>query len=100
MGIEVEWFSLLVLHVLGTSIFGRFEAETPWWRLLLKWAVVIGLTYVVYRLAGHWALLVVLIPALGGAIFHFSWCHQNGIDPWKATPRRRYYKLRGWAWPE
>ncbi|HKK28426.1 MAG TPA: hypothetical protein VKB18_10115 [Gemmatimonadota bacterium] len=99
MGIELEWFVLLVVHVIGTSVFGRFEAETPWWRLVLKWSVVIALTGLAYRLAGHWALLVVIIPAVGGGTFHVIWCRRNGIHPLRATPRRRYYELRGWSWP-
>lgn len=98
MGIELEWFSLLVLHVLGTSIFGRFEAETPWWRLTLKWAIIVSLTYVVYRFYGHWAMLVIVIPAFLGSAVHFTWCKKNGIHPLTAAPRRKYYELRGWAW--
>ena len=98
MGIELEWFSLLALHVLGTSIFGRFEAETAWWRLTLKWAIIMGLTYVVYRFYGHWAMLVIVIPAILGSAVHFTWCKKNGIHPLMATPRRKYYELRGWAW--
>jgi hypothetical protein len=49
---------------------------------------------------GHWALLV---PALGAAVgvsAHFAWCRRHGIDPVRATPRRRYYELRGWTWPD
>jgi len=99
MGIELEWFSLLVLHVLGASVFGRFETETPWWRLVVKWGTVIALTWIVFLLAGHWALMVVLVPAAGGGAFHFVWCRRHGIDPWRATPRRKYYRLRGWSWP-
>ncbi|MFQ5946783.1 MAG: hypothetical protein ACE5NC_11130 [Anaerolineae bacterium] len=88
------------MHVLGTSIFGRFEVETPWWRLTLKWGIVILITYLVYRWIGHWAMLVVVVLALAGTIVHFTWCRKNGIDPWRATPRRKYYELRGWAWLE
>ena len=100
MGIELELAVLLGLNVLGTSIFGPFEVETPWWRLALKWFIVIGLTVAAYRWIGHWALLVALLPAVGGTTFHFVWCSRNGIDPLHATPRRRYYELRGWPWPE
>ena len=53
-----------------------------------------------FLLAGHWALL---FPALGvgvGTTFHFVWCRKNGIHPWAATPRRKYYELRGWTWRE
>jgi hypothetical protein len=100
MGIELEWFSLFFLHVLGSSIFGVFEVETPAWRLALKWTIVAATTLGVYQLAGHWALLVMAVPAAAGTIFHFTWCRKNGIDPLKATPRRKYYELRGWKWVE
>lgn len=100
MGIELEWFSLFALHALGTSIFGVFECETPWWRLTLKWGIVGGLTYLLFGWFGHWALLAILVPGLGGSMFHFIWCRKHGIHPLRATPRRQYYELRGWAWPE
>lgn len=100
MGIELEWFTLLVLHVLGTSIFGVFEVESPWWKLTLKWGILIGLTYLVFHLFGHWAMAAIVLPALAGVVFHFRWCAHHGIDPWRATPRKRYYELRGWTWIE
>ncbi len=100
MGIELEWFTLLVLHVLGTSIFTAFEVETAWWRTTLKWAIVIALTYVVYQFFGHWALAVGFTAAVVGATVHFTWCRRHGIDPLHATPRRKYYELRGWTWPQ
>ena len=100
MGIELELATLLALHVFGTSIFIAFEVETPWWRLVLKWALATAVTLLVYAWAGHWALLAAVAPAAGGAFFHFTWCRRNGIHPTRATPRRRYYELRGWPWPE
>ena len=100
MGIELEWFTLFTVHVLGTSIFTPFEVETPWWRLALKWVIVAGATVLVYMWAGHWALLVIAAAGTIGATVHFVWCRKHDIDPRHATPRRRYYELRGWAWHE
>lgn len=100
MGIELEAFTLFAIHAVGTSVFGVFEAETPWWRLTLKWAIVAGLTVFLYGQFGHWALLGVLVPSLAGLIFHFVWCRKHGIHPLHATPRREYYALRGWEWHE
>ena len=100
IGIELELITLLAIHVVGTSVFGVFEAETPWWRLILKWSIVIALTLGLYAWVGHWALSAVLVPALAGLTFHFVWCRRNGIHPLEATPRRRYYELRGWTWRE
>jgi hypothetical protein len=33
-----------------------------------------------------------------GIAFHCWWCIKNDIHPLRATPRRRYYELRGWDW--
>lgn len=100
MGIELEWLTLFGLCVVGNAVFGVFEVETPWWRRVLKWGLVAGLTAGVYAAAGHWALLAVALPAAVGLAFHFAWCRRHAIHPFRATPRRRYYALRGWEWPE
>lgn len=100
MGIELEWFLLFALCALGNAVFGVFENETPWWRRTLKWGLVAAATFGVYQVAGHWALLVLAVPATAGLTFHLAYCRKHGIHPVDATPRRRYYELRGWAWPE
>lgn len=100
LGIELELSVLLGTMVLGSQIFSPFEVETPAWRRILKLTLVIALTLVLYRWVGHWAVLVPLVLGGGGLAFHWIWCRRNEIDPWTATPRRRYYTLRGWTWPE
>lgn len=97
---EIELAVLLALIILGTGCFAVFEVETPWWRKVLKWSIVSGVTLLLARSIGHWALAVPVVLGLLGTIFHFWWCRKNGIHPLKARPRRRYYELRGWAWPE
>lgn len=97
---ELELIVLLVIAILGTSGFAVFEVETPWWRKALKWAIVAGATLALFRVVGHWAVLFPIGAAVLGTSFHFWWCRKNGIDPLRATPRKRYYELRGWAWPE
>ena len=100
MGIELELAVPLAIAVIGPSTLAPFEVETPPWRKILKWAVVVALTVAVHRVAGHWALALPLgIGSLGVAV-HFWWCRRNGIDPLRATPRRKYYELRGWRWPD
>ncbi len=61
---------------------------------------MIGLTLVLTRFIGHWAAVVPVGLGLLGLTFHFIWCKRNGIHPIRATPRRRYYELRGWEWHE
>ena len=98
--IAVELAVLLGLQTLGTSIFARFEAETPVWRKLTKWSVLIFGTLALYAWVGHWSILFPATIFAMGTVFHFGYCRKHGIDPLRATPRRRYYELRGWQWTE
>jgi hypothetical protein len=100
MGIEPELATLLAFSIVGQSAFARFEVETPVWRKVLKWTLMCLFTLGLYRLVGHWALALPLGMAALGSTFHVVWCRRNGIDPLRATPARRYYQLRGWAWKE
>ena len=98
MGIELELGVLLGLLLFGSQVFAPFEIETPAWRKILKWSIVIGLTLALYGPLGHWASVVPLgLGGLGFAV-HMVWCRKNRIHWLRATPRRRYYELRGWAW--
>jgi hypothetical protein len=99
-GIELELLVLLALSVLGSGLFARFEIETPAWRKILKWTMVIASTLGLYVVAGHWALALPLLAGAAGTTVHFVWCRKHGIDPMKATPKRKYYELRGWQWTD
>jgi len=98
--VALELAVLLAVALLGTSVFAVFEVETPGWRKLLKWGLMVGITLALYALVGHWSLLFPLGAGLTGTAFHVWWCRRHGIDPLRATPRRRYYELRGWRWVE
>jgi hypothetical protein len=100
MGIELELGVVLFIAVVGASAFAVFEVETPWWRKVVKWAFFALVTLGLYQLVGHWALVFPVAGVVAGSIFHVWWCRKHGIDPIRATPRRRYYQLRGWQWPE
>lgn len=100
LGVELELAVLLAIAISGQSVFAAFEVETPWWRKLLKWTVVSTLTLVLFLAVGHWAILFPLTVAAAGLTFHVWWCRRHGIDPVRARPRRRYYALRGWSWPD
>jgi hypothetical protein len=98
---EIELLLLFILHTLGVSIFGKFESQTAWWKLTLKWLIVLGITAGLYRSFGHIGSLSFLaIMFTAGLIFHFTWCARHGIHPIHATPRRRYFELRKWKWQE
>ena len=100
MGIELELVVLLALVIVGSSVFAVFEIETERWRKALKWTIVCVATIGLYYGVGHYALLLPALAAGLGLAGHFTWCRKNGIHPWNATPRRKYYELRGWEWPE
>jgi len=100
LGIAVELSVLLVLAVLGSAIFAPFELETPVWRKILKWGMVIGITLGLAAVVGHWAVLVPVLGGVMGVVGHTVWCRRHGIHPLRATPRRKYYALRGWTWKE
>ncbi len=99
MGIELELGALLAFAILGQSTFARFEIETPAIRKIVKWATLSAVTLLLYRFVAHWCLLLPVFLGAAGTSFHVIWCERNGIDPWRATPHRRYYELRGWKWP-
>ncbi len=98
MGIELELALLFVAQTIGTGIFAAFEVETPAWRKITKWLVMAAITLGLYRVVGHWSLVFPLFFLLVGISFHLFWCRKHGIDPLRATPRRKYYELRGWPW--
>ena len=97
---EIELIILIIIQLLGTSLFVQFEIETPAIKRIMKWLILDGLTLLLFRFIGHWCLLFPAIMLTIGTSFHFYWCKKNGIDPFKATPRKRYYELRGWKWEE
>ena len=100
IGVELELSILLGQLLIGAEIFAPFEVETPAWKKILKWSIVITITLTLYRYIGHWAALVPIALGLLGLVIHFSWCKKNDIHPIRATPRRRYYELRGCKWHE
>ena len=100
MGIELELGVLLAFAILGPAFFSVFELETSPWRKTAKWTFMSILTLILYRFVGHWSLTLPLLLAGAGTTFHIWWCRKNSIDPLRALPRRRYYELRGWKWPE
>lgn len=100
VGIELELGVLLTTLLFGAEIFAPFEVETPAWKKILKWSIVIALTLGLYPWIGHWAATIPVALAGLGFAFHLHWCRHHEIHPLRATPRRRYYQLRGWDWPD
>ena len=101
LNMSYELLALFIFHTLGFSVFGKFQTETAWWKLTLKWMVILMLIYCLYYFFGHTiTLLTILLLAIIGVAGHTWWCIKNQIHPLNATPRRRYYELQGWKWLE
>jgi hypothetical protein len=98
---EIELLTLFGLQTIGIATFSRFETGRPWWQMLLKWPVTLLLTWLVFKNYGHVGTMI-FIPFvfLLSLTFHFIWCFRHGIHPIKATPRKKYYNLRGWHWED
>ena len=100
MSLETLLILLLIMQVLGPSFFARFETEHPGWRKALKWSIIHGGTIGLYYVVEGWAILFPLTILAMGLTVHFVICAKYGFHPFYATPRKKYYEFRGWAWPE
>lgn len=97
------WMEVAVVAIIfavGNIVFGHWEAETPRWRRLLKFAVFLGLTLAISAFAGRrWAFVFLGLLALPVVIIHAWWLPRHGINGWTGEPRDKYYALRGWKYP-
>lgn len=92
---------LLIGHIIGVAFFGKFEADSPWWRALIKWSIILGIIYGIDAAFGNEIATYVLVALfVVSLIVHFAWCYAHGIHPIHATPRKKYFELRGWTWKE
>lgn len=98
---ETILFALFVFHSLGFAVFGKFQTEAPWWQLFFKWMAIVGVAYLLYVNFGEAVTFITfgVLFALS-IVIHVAWCRKNHIHPMNATPRKRYYELRGWEWKE
>src|SRR4051812_43829720 len=97
---KLELITLLIIQTTFISAFAKFEIETPLLRKLVKWFIIDGITIALYFGVGHWAILFPILGLIPGTTYHFIWCKKNGINPFNATPKRKYYELRKWKWEE
>lgn len=100
MDVKLELIVLLLVQLIAGNSFAHFEIETPSVRKIFKWLIMDAVTIGLYYLVGHWAILFPVFMITTGTVYHIIWCKKNGINPLKATPRKKYYELRGWQWKE
>lgn len=95
---SLEWFFSAVVAATGSTLFGHFGEGVSKSRRLSKWATYLGVVALLSKTAGRpWTFVWIFgLPAVG-AVFHFAWCRQHGIDPITAEPKDEYYRLRGWT---
>ena len=97
----LELFLASTLMAAGNITFGRFEEGTPRWRRLLKLTLLLVVTAILSKLFGrNWTLVFIFGAGLLGLTIHTIWCRRHGIGVWSAEPRKKYFELRGWKWPE
>lgn len=97
---ETILFVLLGIQLFASTAFAKFEIETPLMRKLIKWLVIDGATIGLFYIVGYYSILLPIVMIGIGTTYHVIWCKKNGIHPLKATPKNKYYKLRGWKWEE
>jgi len=91
MDVKLELVVLLVVQLIASNASARFEIETPALRKMFKWLFMAAATIGLYYMVGHWSLLLPVAILILGSTFHIIWCNKDGIDPVKATPKRKYY---------
>jgi hypothetical protein len=88
------------IFAVGNILFGHWEAETPKWRRLLKFVLILLLTLGISTSLGRrWAFLFLGILGLAALIVHAWWLPRHGINGWTAEPKEKYYAMRGWKYP-
>lgn len=89
-----------IIFAVGDIVFGHWEAETPKWRRLLKFVLIMGITLALSAGVGRrWAMLFLGLLGLAAVIVHGWWLPRLGINGWTGEPKEKYYALRGWKYP-
>lgn len=90
-----------IIFAVGNILFGHWEAETPKWRRVLKFVLILGLTLGLSAALGRlWAFSFLGSLALLALIVHGWWLpRRHGINGWTGEPKEKYYALRGWKYP-
>lgn len=97
------WMEIAIvatIFALGNILMGHWEAQTPKWRRVLKFFVVVGITCAVSAWLGRvWAFGFLGVLGVFAVVVHGWWLPRNGINGWTGEPKEKYYAMRGWKYP-
>jgi hypothetical protein len=98
--LPLELSVLLLIQLLAHTFFVQFEIGIHPLKRIMKWLVLDGITIGLYFLVGHYALIFPLATIFIALTIHFVVCRKWWVDPFRATPKKRYYEMRGWKLEE
>ena len=85
----------------GNVLFRHFDPKLPLWRRVMKSAIALAITAAISCRFGHRGVLIAFGIAMLPLIYvHGIWLPRHGVNGWTGEPRKRYYELRGWEWPD
>ena len=94
------WFEIAIIaniFVVGTILFGHFEAGISKWKRIAKYFLSVGVTILVSKAFGLiWFFVFLGVMLLFPLIIHAWWLPKQGINGWTGEPKDKYYALRGW----
>ncbi len=95
------WFEVAVvssIFAIGNIAFGHFEEQTPKWRRVGKFVlillVIIAISFYFGRTAAMTLLALFFIPVLYIHLFYLP--KKKGINGLTGEPKSKYYEFRGW----
>lgn len=97
--LEVSVVSLIT--AVGNILMGHFEERLPKWRRVLKFVFMLTVVITLSSTLGRtWAAGFLALLLLFVVYIHGIWLPGKGINGWTGEPKEKYYKLRGWKFPE
>lgn len=95
------WFEIALVSIIfaiGNIVFGHFEEQTPKWRRVSKYLLIllliVSLSYFFGRTVAMVVLSLFLLPFL--YIHGYYLPRKKGINGWTGEPKSKYYEFRGW----
>jgi len=95
------WFEVGIVSIIfaiGNIVFGHFEEQTPRWRRVSKYVLILLLIVSLSIFFGRTIAMIVLslflLPFL--YIHGYYLPRKKGINGWTGEPKSKYYEFRGW----